>query len=130
MAGMLRRALVFLLPFLAHAQIADLAIDHSTLQNGMDLLLHTDHRAPFVHLNIRIRVGSKHEKPGQFGLAHLFEHLFYQDRDGTPFGTETERAVTVDEVNAAARKYARTDQAFFLLVGDREKIQPQLRDFR
>lgn len=39
-------------------------------------------------------------------------------------------AVTLDEVNAAARKYARQDQAFFLLVGDREKIEPQLRDFR
>jgi zinc protease len=38
--------------------------------------------------------------------------------------------VTLDEVNAVARKYARPDQAFFLLVGDREKIQPQLRDFR
>jgi hypothetical protein len=38
--------------------------------------------------------------------------------------------VTLDEVNAAARKYARSDQAFFLLVGDREKIEPQLRDFR
>jgi zinc protease len=39
-------------------------------------------------------------------------------------------AVTLDEVNAVARKYARPDQAFFLLVGDREKISPQLRDFR
>ena len=37
--------------------------------------------------------------------------------------------VTLDEVNAVARKYARPDQAFFLLVGDREKITPQLRDF-
>jgi zinc protease len=38
--------------------------------------------------------------------------------------------VTLDEVNAVARKYARSDQAFFLLVGDREKIGSQLRDFR
>jgi len=37
--------------------------------------------------------------------------------------------VSLDEVNAVARKYARPDQAFFLLVGDREKITPQLRDF-
>ena len=39
-------------------------------------------------------------------------------------------AVTLDQVNAAARKYARNDQALFLLVRDREKIEPQLRDFR
>jgi zinc protease len=39
-------------------------------------------------------------------------------------------ALTLDEVNAIARKYARPDQAFFLLVGDRSKIEPQLRDFR
>ena len=39
-------------------------------------------------------------------------------------------AVTLDQVNAVARKYARNDQAFFVLVGDRQKIEPQLRDFR
>jgi zinc protease len=39
-------------------------------------------------------------------------------------------SVTLDEVNAVARKYARADQAFFVLVGDRQKIEPQLRDFR
>jgi len=35
-------------------------------------------------------------------------------------------AVTLDEVNAVARKYARPDQGFFVLVGDRQKIEPQL----
>ena len=44
--------------------------------------------------------------------------------------SERVAAVTLDQVNAVARKYARPDQAFFLLVGDREKIAPQLRDFR
>jgi zinc protease len=39
-------------------------------------------------------------------------------------------AVTLAQVNAVARKYARNDQAFFVLVGDRQKIEPQLRDFR
>jgi zinc protease len=39
-------------------------------------------------------------------------------------------AVSLDQVNAVARKYARVDQAFFVLVGDRQKIEPQLRDFR
>jgi predicted Zn-dependent peptidase len=39
-------------------------------------------------------------------------------------------AVTVEQVNAVARKYARPEQAFFVLVGDRRKIEPQLREFR
>ncbi|HEY1493781.1 MAG TPA: pitrilysin family protein [Candidatus Solibacter sp.] len=89
---MLRRcALALLLPFLALAQLTDLAVDRSTLPNGLDLLLHTDRKAPIVHVNIRIRVGSKHERAGQFGMAHLTEHLVYQDRDGTPFSTGVER---------------------------------------
>ena len=83
--------LVFLLPFLAHAQLPDFPIERSTLPNGLDLLLHTDRIAPIVHFNIRIRVGAKHEMRGQFGMAHLAEHLFYQDRDGTPFSTGIER---------------------------------------
>jgi zinc protease len=44
--------------------------------------------------------------------------------------SERVAAVTLDQVNTIARKYARPDQAFFLLVGDRERIVPQLRDFR
>jgi predicted Zn-dependent peptidase len=39
-------------------------------------------------------------------------------------------AVTLDQVNVIARKYARNDQAFFVLVGDRQKIEPQLKDFK
>ena len=92
MTGMLRRcAVALLLPFLAHSQLTDLAIDRSTLPNGLDLLLHQDRKAPIVHVNIRIRVGSKHDRPGQFGMAHLTEHMFYMDRHGTPFSTAIER---------------------------------------
>jgi zinc protease len=86
-----RLALALLLPVLAHAQLADPAVDRTTLPNGLDLLLHVDRRAPIVHVNIRILAGSKHEKPGQYGLAHLVEHLFYEDRDGNPISTELER---------------------------------------
>jgi zinc protease len=89
---MLRRfALALLLPFLAHTQLSDFSIDRVTLANGLDLLLHRDSKAPIVHVNIRIRVGSKNEKPGQFGIAHLTEHLLDQHLDGTPFSTRIER---------------------------------------
>src|SRR5258708_405420 len=83
-------ALALLLPLLAHAQ-AGFAVERSTLPNGLDLLLHVDRKTPIVHVNIRIRTGSKHENTGQYGLAHLVEHLFYEDRDGNPISTELER---------------------------------------
>jgi zinc protease len=84
-------AVALLLAGFAHAQIPDLAIERSTLPNGLELLLHVDRKAPIVHVNIRIRVGSKHESRGQTGLAHLVEHLFYEDSENTPMSTALER---------------------------------------
>jgi zinc protease len=79
MIGMLLRfGLGLLVAGLAHAQIANLAIEDYTLPNGMEVLLHVDRKAPLVHLNFRYRVGAKHEKAGHTGLAHLVEHLLFQ----------------------------------------------------
>jgi zinc protease len=93
---MRRLLLVLLLASRAHGQIADLAIERITLANGMELLLHTDRKAPVVHLNFRFRVGAKNEKPGQYGLAHLFEHLIYQNREGVPISTAAEQIGATD----------------------------------
>ncbi len=83
-------ALTLVIPLLATAQ-GDFAVDRATLPNGLDILLHVDRKAPTVHVNLRIRAGSKNEKPGQYGLAHLVEHLFYEDRDGNPLSNQLER---------------------------------------
>ncbi len=47
------------------------------LPNGLKLLVHEDHKAPIVAVNIWYHVGSKNEKPGKSGFAHLFEHLMF-----------------------------------------------------
>src|SRR5919197_586352 len=47
------------------------------LNNGLTLLVHEDHKAPIVAVNIWYHVGSKNEKPGRTGFAHLFEHLMF-----------------------------------------------------
>ncbi|MCX8009617.1 MAG: insulinase family protein, partial [Ignavibacteria bacterium] len=47
------------------------------LKNGLTLLVHEDHKAPIVAVNIWYHVGSKNEKPGKTGFAHLFEHLMF-----------------------------------------------------
>jgi zinc protease len=43
------------------------------LKNGLTLLVHYDQKAPVVAVNIWYHVGSKNEKPGKTGFAHLFE---------------------------------------------------------
>lgn len=48
-----------------------------TLPNGLTLLVHEDHKAPIVAVNVWYHVGSKNEKPGKSGFAHLFEHLMF-----------------------------------------------------
>ncbi len=45
--------------------------------NGLTLLVHEDHKAPIVAVNVWYHVGSKNEKPGKTGFAHLFEHLMF-----------------------------------------------------
>jgi len=48
------------------------------LANGLDVILHEDHGCPVVAINVWYHVGSKNERPGQTGFAHLFEHLMFE----------------------------------------------------
>jgi zinc protease len=50
----------------------------STLPNGLTLVLSEDHSTPIVHLQVWYHVGSKNEKKGRTGFAHLFEHLMFK----------------------------------------------------
>ncbi|NIM51257.1 MAG: insulinase family protein [Gemmatimonadales bacterium] len=47
------------------------------LDNGLTLIVHEDHKAPIITVNVWYHVGSKNEKPGRTGFAHLFEHLMF-----------------------------------------------------
>ena len=51
------------------------------LSNGLTVLVHEDHKAPIVAVNTWYHVGSKNEKPGKTGFAHLFEHLMFSGSD-------------------------------------------------
>jgi zinc protease len=48
------------------------------LPNGLRLVMVEDHAAPIVNLEVWYHVGSKDERPGRTGFAHLFEHLMFQ----------------------------------------------------
>ncbi len=53
-------------------------IERHALDNGLRIILSRDPRAPMVAVNLWYDVGSKHEKPGKTGFAHLFEHMMFQ----------------------------------------------------
>ncbi len=55
----------------------DIPFTEYTLDNGLRLIVHEDHKAPIVAINIWYHVGSKNEQPGKTGFAHLFEHLMF-----------------------------------------------------
>jgi len=57
-----------------------------TLPNGLQVLLHEDHAAPVVAVNIWYHVGSADEKPGRTGFAHLFEHIMFMGSQHVPTG--------------------------------------------
>lgn len=57
-----------------------------TLDNGLDVIVHEDHHAPIVAVNVWYHVGSKNEHPGRTGFAHLFEHLMFEGSAHQPRG--------------------------------------------
>src|SRR3982751_4112986 len=59
-------------------QVPVLKVVKYALDNGLEVILHEDHTTPVVGVNIWYKVGSKDEKPGRTGFAHLFEHLMFQ----------------------------------------------------
>ncbi len=77
-----RRVLLALGLFIAGAVSAETSIDipytQRVLDNGLTVVVHEDHKAPIVAVNVWYHVGSKNEVPGRTGFAHLFEHLMFQ----------------------------------------------------
>jgi zinc protease len=57
--------------------IPDIPYTRFVLKNGLTVLVHEDHKSPVVAVNTWYHVGSKNEKLGKTGFAHLFEHLMF-----------------------------------------------------
>jgi len=55
----------------------DIPYQKFVLDNGLTVIVHEDHKAPVVAVNVWYHVGSKNEKPGKTGFAHVFEHLMF-----------------------------------------------------
>ena len=66
--------------------IAEVDIPYTkfTLDNGLTVLVHEDHKAPVVAVSVWYNVGSKDEPAGKTGFAHLFEHLMFGGSENAP----------------------------------------------
>ncbi len=83
---LLSTVLTAALPSVGGSQVANesgvnLPFVKFVLSNGLTVIAHEDHSAPVVSTNVWYRVGTKDERPGRTGFAHLFEHLLQAAHD-------------------------------------------------
>ncbi len=64
--------------FASIGQNLKLEVEKYKLPNGLTVLLYEDHSVPLVSYHTWFRVGSKDERPGITGIAHLFEHMMFK----------------------------------------------------
>ena len=64
--------------------LPQLAYEKITLANGLEVILHEDHRMPEVAVDVWYKVGARDEAPGRTGFAHLFEHVMFQGTKHIP----------------------------------------------
>jgi zinc protease len=80
--------------------------------NGLSLLVLPDHRAPVVSYQTWLAVGSRHEREGKTGIAHLFEHLMFGETASMPFGSFDQR---LEEAGAESNAATFLDWTFYLV---------------
>jgi zinc protease len=62
----------------------DVPFERHELENGLRVVLSRDASAPVVAVNLWYNVGSRNERPGRTGFAHLFEHMMFQGSANVP----------------------------------------------
>jgi zinc protease len=83
----------------ATAGVPDVPFEKFVLKNGLTLIVHEDRKVPIVAVNIWYHVGSKNERRGRTGFAHLFEHLMFNGSENYrgEFFTPFEQAGATDQ---------------------------------
>ncbi|HEX7118455.1 MAG TPA: pitrilysin family protein [Longimicrobiales bacterium] len=80
-----------------------------SLPNGLRVIVHEDRSVPLVAVNVWYHVGSKDERPGRTGFAHLFEHLMFEGSAHAPAGTFDRLLEAVGAVNNGSTSSDRTN---------------------
>src|SRR5437667_4746773 len=65
-------------------QVPHTTLEQFTLENGLRVVLNEDHAVPVVSLAVYYDVGSRNEREGRTGFAHLFEHMMFQGSENVP----------------------------------------------
>ena len=81
-----------------------------TLPNGLTVVLEEDHSTPIVHLQLWYHVGSKNERPGRTGFAHLCEHLMFK---GSKNVSPEAHTSMVASVGGQSNAYTTDDETVF-----------------
>jgi zinc protease len=82
----------------------------TTLPNGLSVVLSEDHSTPIVHLQLWYHVGSKNERPGRTGFAHLFEHLMFKGSKNVEPEAHTSY---ISSVGGQSNAYTNDDETVF-----------------
>ena len=77
---------ILLAPCALMAQVAAVTYESFTLPNGLRVIYSEDHTTPIVTIDLWYDVGSRNERPGRSGFAHLFEHLMFEGSTHAPKG--------------------------------------------
>ncbi len=73
-------------------------VSRFTLPNGLKVVFSRDHTNPVVAVNLWYNVGSRNERPGRTGFAHLFEHMMFQGSEHVP---NTEHIAHIERAGGA-----------------------------
>ena len=79
-------AAVTVLSFSAFAAAGKSSVTETILENGMKVLIKTDHRAPVVVAQVWYRIGSSYEPDGITGVSHVLEHMMFKGTEKYPNG--------------------------------------------
>lgn len=87
-----------------------LSFERHVLANGLTVLLHADPTMPrLVAVNVWYKVGSRDEKPGKTGFAHLFEHYMFEGSEHAPNGGYDKAIFACGGTDNASTSQDRTD---------------------
>lgn len=90
---------------------AKLLYELHTLDNGLTVILSEDHSTPIVHVQLVYHVGSKNERPGRTGFAHLFEHMMFK---GSQNVLSDSHLALISQVGGDGNAYTTEDSTTFL----------------
>jgi zinc protease len=82
----------------------------TTLPNGLRVILSEDHSTPITHVSVWYHVGSKNERPGRTGFAHLFEHMMFKGSKNVEPEAHTS---IISSVGGRSNAYTTEDETVF-----------------